>query len=346
MSRSRTRLAAPAPGSARPRRARRATAARHRTSRQPRPPQSHGGPSSWTVWWPSSPAPVLSPRSGAPPRRGRRRGPYRGGRRRRSRGAGPQGEAQGGGVGVLVEDDGEAEAAGQLRADRVAGPLGKPVTRPGTPARWSRGRAWRPRRRGRSAPPALPEQRPHLLRDRVQDRPGPAPRSTGRRRRSHGRAREVGQEDRQLVAVEVDADGVRGGGTRRRTVRGLPPVEARWPASVARPSARSRAVILLTACGVSPVRSASSRRLIPVPPAPRSRSSTSAALRVRGAGAGAGAGVFAPSWSFFTPPLSPLLALWQRRCLSEEHDWHRLPRTPSASDSSATASRAPSSTPR
>ncbi|MFD0429239.1 hypothetical protein ACFQ60_20270 [Streptomyces zhihengii] len=55
-------------------------------------------------------------------------------------------------------------------------------------------------------------------------------------------------------------------GTSRSTVRGLPPVEARRPASAAMPSARSRATILLTACGVSPVPSASSIRLMPASP--------------------------------------------------------------------------------
>lgn len=105
-------------------------------------------------------------------------------------------------------------------------------------------------------------------------------------------------------------------GTSRSTVRGLPPVEARWPASAARPSARSRAVILLTACGVSPVRSASSSRLIPRSPATRSRSSTSAALWLRSVGR------FAPVLLMFTAPLSPSLALWQQRCLSGLHDWH------------------------
>lgn len=92
-------------------------------------------------------------------------------------------------------------------------------------------------------------------------------------------------------------------GTSRSTVRGLPPVEARWPASVARPSARSRAVILLTACGVSPVRSAISSLLMPRSPATRNSSSTSAALWLRRVGR------LAPLILLFTASLSLLLAL-------------------------------------
>lgn len=99
-------------------------------------------------------------------------------------------------------------------------------------------------------------------------------------------------------------------------MRGLPPVDARWPASVARPSARSRAVILLTAWGVSPVRSASSSLLMR-PAATRSRSSTRAVLWLRSAGR------FAPLLLLFTAPLSLSLALWQQRCLSGRHDWQR-----------------------
>jgi hypothetical protein len=88
-------------------------------------------------------------------------------------------------------------------------------------------------------------------------------------------------------------------GTSRKTVRGLPPVDARRPASAARPSSRSRAVILLTAWGVSPVRSASSRRLMPSGPAVRSRSSTSAVLWLRSASR------LAPPFVLFTRVILP-----------------------------------------
>ncbi|CAM5388172.1 hypothetical protein STANM309S_04324 [Streptomyces tanashiensis] len=186
-------------------------------------------------------------------------------------GGGAQGESEGGGVGVLVEDDGQAQARGQLVPYGVAGPSGKPVTRPGTPARWSRGPGMAtptpstrpPAGTGRLPPGAtaplppvgaVPSSARTSSVTASRTGPAPVPRSTGRRRTSRtvparSVTRAVSSSRSRWTPTAYAAEG-----SRRRTVWGLPPVEARWPASAVRPSARSRAVILLTACGVSPVR--------------------------------------------------------------------------------------------
>ncbi len=258
-------------------------------------------------------------------------------------------------VGVLVHDDGHRPSRSD-RESRSGNPShsGNPVTRCSTPAG---GRAARAERRPRPAgtPGAalrnLRRQFLHRRRDPPQYGLRTGPQIQRRTPSRHHRPVEVGQHGPQLVTVQVHAHRVPGLRHQPQHRAGL--------------AARGRAApglggeALLTQPGgdladrlrVSPVRSASSSRLMPSAPAVRSRSSTSAVLWLRRASRLAPPFAprvpepFAPRrpapYVLFTRPLWLALALWQQRCESRT-----MTGTPPASASWATASRVPCSTPR
>ena len=260
-------------------------------------------------------------------------------------------QSEGRRVGVLVDDDRHAEPPHQRVPQREPVPLGEP----GDPVQDAPGVVERPGQGGADAEEGADGRRAAVSRDRPRPpatspatsratapttASAPAPRSSGDRRPPIARPVRSTTTAWSSSRSRWTPTACPASGTSRSTVRGLPPVEARRPASAARPSLPQPGRDLADGLGGQP----GALGEFEAADAVRRRPCAAGRAPARRCGCAGRAGSRPPHHrpplypyrnpyhrprphpcpsrpsSCSRPPLSSALALWQQRCESGGHD--------------------------